>query len=517
MIKKIKHEISGNISYIYFGYFISILTILPLCIINYNNHPERIMFFSIVLMLLFLFSKFYRMLFSLLIAYISLMNILLWHIYIHWGYTGSIVPRIDVSIISPHYETLEYMRTYIDYRDVLFGLYSLCIWILLYLFIKYFRHSFKVLKSISSTLFIMIILMFVVYNKNPFRKIEPFSTPYDIYKSIHYAQIFNSRTKYLDSLDKNITMHKDLLYDKIIFIQGESVNKHHMSIYGYDQNTTPFFSSMRANKDFYIFNAIAPTNQTRYSVPIMHTPANVHDFKNAFIHSTSIADDLKQNSYMTYWISNQGKAGKYDDSIASLGHEANVSYFPNAKYTMAKPDGVLLKYINTMKNSGDNEMMVIHLIGSHVKYTDRYPQSIALFKNPSTIEESYDNTIFYTDYIVNKIFKYFMHNFHDKKILFIYVADHGEVVDQKKHGHGFNPTYKDEYEIPFVLYSTIPNKRIENLYTSNKKKYFNLENLNYMIKYIVGFTNEAHVSYSSDVFTLDPKNIVDFNRLKYFK
>jgi len=89
-------------------------------------------------------------------------------------------------------------------------------------------------------------------------------------------------------------------------------------------------------------------------------------------------------------------------------------------------------------------------------------------------------------------------------------------VSEKEHGHGYLPPFKDEYDVPFVIFSNVKNSRIDELYKNNKKEVFNLENLNYMIEYISGVSDENNISYSKDVFALEPKNIVDYNKLPFY-
>ncbi len=98
------------------------------------------------------------------------------------------------------------------------------------------------------------------------------------------TMLYNLRKEKLKTLQCPRT-NPTPVYDKIIFIQGESVNKHHMEVYGYDTNITPFLLQLKSQKKLYIFNAIAPTKQTRYSVPIMHTQADAKSFKELFLNS----------------------------------------------------------------------------------------------------------------------------------------------------------------------------------------------------------------------------------------
>lgn|GEM_PF-892882 len=516
MRHKIKNEIKENKQYLYLSYLISILTIIPQAIASESNDFEHFIFLLIILFVMILVSKFNKLLFALFIIYMNVTNIIISHIYMHWGYCDAdIGPRIEVSAASPVYETLEYLKTYIDYRDILLFVYTFFVLFLLYKLLVHYKHSFKIIRFLGFILGAAVIAA-VYYYYDPFEYEEPFNIPNKCITAEGHSQLYNERTKYLASLQQEFKQNDHSLYDKIVVIQGESVNKHHMAIYNYDENTTPFLSSLKDQNKLYVFNAIAPTNQTRYSIPILHTKANVHNFSDAFIHSRSIVGDFKMHRYKTYWISNQGEAGEHDSSIASMAQEADVYHFENLDFMTAQPDEVLLSYINHLQNSSQKEMYFIHLMGSHADYERRYSYKQILFKDPSNVAEDYDNTIFYTDYILKSIFTYFTNTFPNQKILFVYISDHGEVVSEKEHGHGYLPPFKDEYDVPFVIYSNVKNSRIDELYKNNKKGVFNLENLNYMIEYISGVNDENNISYSKDVFALEPKNIVDYNKLPFY-
>ena len=516
---KIKNELEDSKKYIKDANAIAILTMIPEFIVStvsVGGITLHSLFMYLAMMLLILISRFSKAFFSFIIIYINLVNIVIWNIFVHWGYQfGNIESRIEAAIISPSYEMFEYLKTYVDYRDELLIVYTFFVLFLLYKFIVSCKNTFKIVRIISFVAFFGFCSVFYYRIGNPFTVIEPFSIPYEYKQAINTRKFYNERLKFIKNL-KTTTIKKNLLYDKIVIIQGEAVNKHHMSIYNYDKNTTPFLSSLKSKNKLYIFNAIAPTNQTRYSVPIMHTPANVHNFKNIFLHSKSIIGDFNTYGYKTYWISNQGKLGADDTAITSIAQEADVYYFTNNDFLYAKPDECLLSYLSNIKKHSDKEMYVIHLIGSHEEYALRYTKKHTLFKNTSSIIEQYDNTIYNTDYVLRKIFSYFKTNFKNEKILFVYISDHGEVISKSKNGHGFLPPFKDEYDIPFIIYSNIENSRIDKLYKTNKKRYFNLENLNYIIEYISGMREDSNISYSSDVFALEPKNIFCYDNLAYY-
>ncbi|DAB28965.1 MAG TPA: hypothetical protein CFH84_12100 [Sulfurimonas sp. UBA12504] len=517
MLYTIKNEIKENQKYIYLSYLITLLTMLPQTIATASEDVEHLTFLLIVFFTLLFIAKFNKLLFAIFVIYINLTNIIIGHIFLHWGYFGAdIGPRIDVSAVSPLYESIEYLMAYIDFRDTLLFVYTFLVLLLLYKFLVHFRHSFRVVRFFGFIAATSIIVALSYYS-NPLINKEPFSIPNKYIDAQKYTQLYDARSGYLESLNTAIMENNNSIYDKIVLIQGESVNKHHMSIYGYTKKTTPYFSYLKAQKKIYIFNAIAPTDQTRFSIPILHTQANVNDFEDAFVHSRSIVGEFKMQNYKTYWISNQGEAGEHDSSIASMAQEADVRHFENVSYMSAQTDEALLPFLFDIRDNPDKEFYFIHLMGSHVDYAKRYTHEHILFQNPITIDEEYDNTIFYTDSILKNIFTHFTGKFPDKKILIIYVSDHGEIIHKNRHGHGFLPPFKEEFDVPFVLYSNIKNSRIDELYKKNKKEYFNLENLNTIVAFLNGLRDDANISSSGDVFAIDPANIFNYNMLQFYK
>jgi len=512
--KKIRIEFNTNKSYFYFGTLISVLTILPQFVFSPNSTHS--LFLAITLILLISLPKFSKILFSVFIIFINLTNILIGHIALHWGYTlADIQPRIEVAFLSPIYETKEYIARYIDYRDYGLILFSCFVLFLLSKFLRHFTHSYKTFRTIGLGVFISVLLA-VSFYINPIKEIEPFSVPCKICAVIDDAnkidQIMQAREEYIRHIKIVKANKKNQIYDKIIVVMGESVNKNHMSLYGYTIRTTPFLDSLQESRHLYVFNAIAPTNQTRYSIPIDLTEANVHYYQDRYLHSCSILTNFKANHYETYWISNQGRVGKNDSSISSMAYEANTSFFANLNYLEAKTDEVLLDYLNKLQTNSGKEMYLLHLMGSHSDYINRYNKETALFKNAKNIVEEYDNSVHYSDYILSQIYE----KFKNEKLLLIYISDHGENINLENNGHGFLPPFKDEYMVPFVIYSNIKNPRLDEIYRDNKKGYFNLENFNSIVQYVSGISNHKNLSFSHDVMAVEPGNIFNFDKLEFY-
>ena len=191
-----------------------------------------------------------------------------------------------------------------------------------------------------------------------------------------------------------------------------------------------------------------------------------------------------------------------------IAYEVNKTKFYNQKdYIFSKNDGVILESLNKIKYTNKKEFYIFHLMGSHTTYYKRYDKTHVLIKNPQNKKDMYDNSIFFTDYILKNIYNKFKKH---KKVLFIYFSDHGEY-----YGHGSYVPFKNELNIPFIIWSNIENKRINKLFKiSQKLKYLNMESFYYIFNYITGINNDLNISNSSSIFTTNPSHKLNYDELK---
>ncbi|MDF7350526.1 sulfatase-like hydrolase/transferase, partial [Proteus mirabilis] len=90
----------------------------------------------------------------------------------------------------------------------------------------------------------------------------------------------------------------------------------------------------------------------------------------------------------------------------------------------------------------ENKFIVIHLLGSHLPYTNYYYND----KRNNPDMDDYDLTILKTDNIISRI-QSIVENSGD--YVLIYTSDHGEIVNK---GHGFRYG-KDQFLIPLFLFT----------------------------------------------------------------
>ena len=464
--------------------------------------PRQALMAVLVLMIFAWVSKFIYFVVSI---YSLLLNTFFLHLVTKWG-ANSLVSRIQVSFESATYERWEYFKTFFSTVDILLML----VYVLVSLFIIFYILKNNTISTFVRKIMLLVSILLVVISLLIFPTIQTLKNfqlvhlPLSVYSTYNDLKIINKRVEFLKTIDKT-KINCPNPFDKIIVIQGESVNKDHMSLYGYERKTTPFFDTIKPYK----FEAISPTNQTRLSIPIQLTEASVNNFQK-FYQSKSIISLLAACGYKTYWISNQGKTGEYETTITSIANEAEHAFFLNdLDYTTAGLDENILKKLDTIDTNGpDKQAFFIHLLGSHISYSERY-SSNRVFSNEEDIITQYDNSIYYTDYIISEIYKRFDNN----HSLYFYLSDHGEVVEAEKQGHGYSPSFKEEYEIPFVIWSK-DHSKISELHESAQGKTINAESLSTIIEYLVGIDDSLDITYSNKVISVQPDNILDYSQLQ---
>ena len=290
-------------------------------------------------------------------------------------------------------------------------------------------------------------------------------------------------------------------YHHIVVVIGESANSDHMSVFGYRRKTTPFAERSSPHA----FLALAPANQTRYSLAMMLTAVRPGDFA-PFYRLHSLVGQLAACGYRTLWISNQGRVGRQDSMAASLAREADRHVFLNElSYKQVGHDGEILQTLEGLGAfDAERQATFIHLIGSHMQYARRVPARFGFRPILDTVD-AYDNSILYTDHVLAELHE----RFGPKGLLLVYAADHGEVVANRGFGHGFSPGFQDEYRVPLLIW-TEDTASVGRLKAAVGNARLNLESFDDVMLYLAGGTESPAVSTSGVVTNLGPANRVNY-------
>ena len=439
-----------------------------------------------------------RPIYLFLASFVSLSSIIYIHILQHWG-KKAFDARIEVALVSPAYEMKEYLQTYLNGLDVFIIVYFV---VLIAIMIFYKKGA---LREIPKPICFIALVLFVVSSKN----IPPMKFYKELYRAVERNKMLQQRMENISKLPLK-TIEDGGLYDTVVIVMGESASRHHMAVYGYPRQTTPFLSN---NPYSFCFTAIAPSNQTRLSVPLILSDVDVHHW-NDFYTSPSIVSLLKNSHFNTTWISNQRSRGRNDTSSASISLEAENRAFLNLNAkNFSEKDIVIPRYISQMLQRDQNqskEAWFIHLMGSHQGYRSRYERSMVPFSDKS-VQDQYDNSIFYTDYVLGKIYTLFK----DRKLLMIYLSDHAEVLTQSSGGHGYDPPYKDEYDVPFVVISNVTNPYLSQIHSENDTTQFNLDDFPCILRNILRGEEICIPRNDGEVIAVTPTHLYRYETLKY--
>ena len=264
---------------------------------------------------------------------------------------------------------------------------------------------------------------------------------------------------------------------KIVLVIGESTQRGHMGLYGYDKPTSEFLSHIPSKNLILFTDVISPYAQTTLSFRKIITFQNYeNEAKKEWFKYDNLINIFNSIKYQTIWISNQDIGSE----VASLGSKSIFVSELKDWWEESFVDGKILPYITQEKKKNQKQFFVIHLMGAHASYTNRYPKEFEFFKYPVISKERfiqrYDNAVRYNSYILQQIFK----DFEDEDSLVIFLSDHGEEMmekDGKFAGHSDDRLSRFMVEIPLIFYvSDTFIQKHPDLY----KKFQQAKNLPYM-------------------------------------
>lgn len=271
-----------------------------------------------------------------------------------------------------------------------------------------------------------------------------------------YKEYTNAKRRREENLKELIHLSVDSQKSgTFVLVIGESESRDHMHAYGYQRETTPWLDQVVSQPGNILFTH-AYSNHT-HTVPTLTYALTEKNQYNAvpLEKAYSIIEVAKAAGYRTYWIRNQVKYGAYDTPIAAIASSADQEIWINGNsgYTTWTNynDGELANKLRQIKfDSQKNNLVVIHLMGSHTDYQERYPKKQEKFsvKDKKTRRiNSYDNTVFYTDTVLHQI--YDIMRARDEFQGMVYCSDHGEDM---QHSHEVTKFTWSMARIPFVVF-----------------------------------------------------------------
>ncbi|MGN0234383.1 MAG: phosphoethanolamine transferase [Bacteroidaceae bacterium] len=330
--------------------------------------------------------------------------------------------------------------------------------------------------------------------------------------------------------------------EDIVLIIGESYNRHHASLYGYNKDTNPFLSK---KENLHVFDdVISSINGTAPSFKNFLSTACV-DSKTAWCDEPLFLTVFKNSGYNVVFNSNQFAP---ENNVDCWNASCGFFYHPDIRahlfsYTNTKKyefDEELINNYKSRRNEAEKSRMnliIHHLNGQHVDPRQRYPQSHSHFscKDYSERKElseeekeyvaTYDNATRYNDSVVSMIIDMYQ----NEDAVIIYFADHGDEANDYRIHQGRSrgmeklgaPCLHCQLDIPFIIYTS--NTFVQKHPQTTKRiseaihRPFMTDDLPHLMFDIAGISTKWYVPSRSPInnlYNLDRKRIIKGFSLK---
>ena len=271
---------------------------------------------------------------------------------------------------------------------------------------------------------------------------------------IEHAKMLTLDNKRQDISLAEYHLAKPLKNTKIVIVIGEAARSDHFGFNGYPRNTTPYLNTLKNSVTFK--DVIACSNQTTVSVPCMLT-RGTRGNPNVYQRETSLISIFNRLGFTSYWVTNQNLYDGISTPVTLIAEEANHKISGAGRLQ----DEVLIEKLHEiLAGNTDNQLIVLHMVGSHFFYDWRYPEAYKKFMptcqkvliqgcTRDEVNNSYDNTILYTDYVVHAI----VGELEQQHAFMVFIPDHGESLGENGiyfHGDVLNRDLPEQMYVPML-------------------------------------------------------------------
>lgn len=364
-------------------------------------------------------------------------------------------------------ESFEFLISFVPISAILFVIFTF----VFIFYISWWHRNSKTKNMDFSTIFILIITTSIIsisYIDN--MKLPNFIEQH--YKTyVNELQLFKDLQNKRDIDSSSIDASKENIGETYVFIIGESLNKRHMSAYGYPRNTTPLLNSLIKNDEILKFeNTYSNHVLTMSTLSLALTEASIGSNKKYF-DSASIVDIFKKADFETIWLTNQNLLGAWDNLVSIIANSADQTIgINNSIGTTTRTqnyDGDLIPHLNKIleNKTSKNKAIFIHLMGSHLAYCQRFPNEYKLYndeidmktfgknifskKDAKNFINCYDNSVLYNDFVLTQVIESLKKQ--EGVNALVYMPDHSEEVF-KMFAHDPGKFTYNMTQIPFIMW-----------------------------------------------------------------
>ena len=253
--------------------------------------------------------------------------------------------------------------------------------------------------------------------------LQPWSYIANTYRIISFSQ--DEQAEEIKLPDGKITDEEKAV---VVLVIGESARKANFQLYGYKRDTNPLLSKQKE------LNSCA-TYTTAGSKAILE-PKDCDDLYELLPNYA-----FRTGVDVSWRTSNWGEPPIHIDEYLTDPQLADLYGVSNAY------DDILFHGLRERIESSKKNKVLIILQAMNVEEGE---------KNVGMLVNAYDNTIRYTDYLLDSLINT-LHAMTDWKSAMIFISDHGESLGENKmfmHGLPMKLAPKEQYEIPFLVWTS---------------------------------------------------------------
>lgn len=249
-----------------------------------------------------------------------------------------------------------------------------------------------------------------------------------------------------------------------ILIVGETSRAANFSLGGYDLETNPLLAK---DNVVYFPKTSSCGTATAVSVPCMFSnmPRTGYDESLAH-HQEGLLDIIQRAGIQVLWNDNDGGCKGACDRVPH--QDVTDLKLPGECINGECYDEVLFHGLEqAIDNMHGDGVIVLHTIGSHgPTYYNRYPPAFRRYTptcdtseiqscSQEQLKNSYDNTILYVDYIVDKAIKLLQSKQDKFTTSLVYLSDHGESLGENGvylHGLPYTIAPETQKHVPMLVW-----------------------------------------------------------------
>ncbi|MCX8659511.1 phosphoethanolamine transferase CptA [Gilliamella sp. B2772] len=390
---------------------------------------------------------------------------------------------------SNYNESHEFISQYLSIKLVAVLLIYILVGVFLWFKVKpvYVKNMTKWVVSIIIVVYaLMPLFISVAIKKTSFERATQHllsrmetTVPWQLLSSyIAYRSQLSNMEKILNHLEtlpkfENLTDANGNTPRTLVLVIGESTTRSRMGIYGYERDTTPLIEQFKKdNPDFLAFNDVVSSRP--YTIEILQQALTLADEQHPdlYLSKPSLIHLMKQAGYKTFWITNQQTMTKRNTMLTMFSKQADEQFYMNNDRNQSSrqyDSSVFEPFKNVLNDPAEKKFIVIHLLGTHMKYELRYPEGeeYQRFKDKTGVNfdldddklkvyNSYDNAVAFNDFVTTELFKLFKNS--DPNGFILYFSDHGEEVYQTAPhdvlGRNEKAPTRAMYTVPFMLWQS---------------------------------------------------------------